>query len=167
MDARPDAARAALDPGMPLRDDELLIVRAFDAPVPLVFRMWEDAFHRTHWWAPRGFACTHFSHEFREGGAWRACFASDADGEQWQRGTYRRIERDRRIAFSFMWENGPAGGVETLITITFAEAHGQTIQTFHQSPFATVTRRDSHVTGWSGLIDRQQAYFEAAAGRDG
>ena len=40
-------------------------------------------------------------------------------------------------------------------------------QTFHQSPFATVTRRDSHVTGWSGLIDRQQAYFEAAAGRDG
>ena len=46
------------------------------------------------------------------------------------------------------------------VTITFAEAHGQTIQTFHQSPFTDVARRDSHITGWSGLLDRQQAYIE-------
>ena len=44
MDARTDtrsgAAERGRDSGMPLRDDELLIVRAFDAPVALVFRMW-------------------------------------------------------------------------------------------------------------------------------
>lgn len=151
----------ARGPGMPLRDDELLIVRVFDAPIPLVFRMWSDPVHRANWWAPKGCRCTHFSHEFREGGAWRACFVSESYGENWQSGVYREIEADRRIVFTFAWEGGPAAGMDTTVTITFAEAHGQTIQTFHQIPFNTVEQRDSHITGWSGLLDRQQAYVEA------
>ncbi len=165
MDPRTEAgagvAERGRDPGMPLRDDELLIVRAFDAPLPLVFRMWEDAVHRANWWAPKGCRCTHFSHEFREGGAWRACFVSETYGENWQGGVYQEIERDRRIVFSFTWDDGPAGGIETTVTITFAESQAQTIQTFHQTPFTNVERRDSHITGWSGLLDRQQAYVEA------
>jgi hypothetical protein len=52
------------------------------------------------------------------------------------------------------------------VTITFAEAHGQTIQTFHQTPFANPERRNSHITGWSGLLDRQQAYVEARSQGD-
>ena len=151
------------DPGMPLRDDELLIVRAFDAPLPLVFRMWEDPVHRAHWWAPKGCRCTHFSHQFREGGAWRGCFLSETQGENWQGGVYQEIDRDRRIVFTFTWDAGPAAAIETVVTVTFAEANGQTIQTFHQTPFANVERRNSHVTGWSGLLDRQQAYVEANA----
>jgi uncharacterized protein YndB with AHSA1/START domain len=160
-EARAGVAERGRDPGMPLRDDELLIVRAFDAPLPLVFRMWEDAVHRANWWAPKGCRCTHFSHEFREGGAWRACFVSETYGENWQGGVYQEIERDRRIVFSFTWDDGPAGGIETTVTITFAESQAQTIQTFHQTPFTNVERRDSHITGWSGLLDRQQAYVEA------
>ncbi len=160
MDARTDL-RAGADPGMPLRDDELLIVRAFDAPLSLVFRMWEDAVHRPHWWAPKGCRTTHFSHDFRVGGAWRAAFVHDTYGENWQGGVYREIERDRRIVFTFTWDSGPAGGVETLATITFGEANGHTLQTFHQTPFNSVERRDSHIMGWSGLLDRQQAYVEA------
>ena len=76
-------------------------------------------------------------------------------------GSYRQIDRDRRIVFTFTWDSGPAGGIETIVTITFGEAHGGTIQTFHQAPFAAVERRDSHIAGWSGLLDRQQAYVEA------
>jgi uncharacterized protein YndB with AHSA1/START domain len=159
MDARTEP-RAGVDPGMPLRDDELLIVRAFDAPLSLVFRMWEDAVHRPHWWAPKGCRCTHFSHDFREGGDWRACFVYGEE-ENWQSGVYREIERDKRIAFTFLWDTGPAGGIETVVTITFAEANGHTIQTFHQTPFANVERRNSHIMGWSGLLDRMQTYLEA------
>lgn len=163
MDARPETRAGVADPGMPLRDDELLIVRAFDAPVPLVFRLWEDPVHRANWWAPKGCRCIHFSHDFREGGKWRAGFVSEDYGENWHEGVYREIERDRRIVFTFTWDEGPAAGIETVITITFAEAHGKAIQTFHQTPFASVERRDSHITGWSGLLDRQQAYVEAKA----
>jgi uncharacterized protein YndB with AHSA1/START domain len=162
MGARTDPDTVA-DRGMPLRDDELLIVRHFDAPVPLVFRMWEDPVHRLNWWAPKGCRCTHFKHDFREGGDWRACFVSEIHGENWQTGAYQEIEPDSRIVFTFTWDSGPAAGIETIITITLAEAHGGTIQTFHQTPFAAVERRDSHVAGWSGLLDRQQTYVETQA----
>ncbi|CAN5833630.1 SRPBCC domain-containing protein [soil metagenome] len=166
MDPRTEVRPPIAGPGLPLRDDELLVIRAFDAPLPLVFRLWEDAVHRAHWWAPKGHRCSHFSHEFREGGAWRACFLSDDGEENWQGGVYREIEPEKRIAFTFMWDGGPAGGVETLVTITLADARGQTIQTFHQTPFASVARRDSHVSGWSGLLDRLQAYAEARGAPD-
>ncbi len=165
-ESRSDGDVRAVDPGLPLREDELPIVRAFEAPVALVFRMWEDAVHRANWWAPRGCRCTHFSHEFREDGPWRACFVSEAYGENWQGGVYKTIERDRRLVFTFTWDGGPAASQETTVTITFSEANGQTIQTFHQTPFTTVERRDSHITGWSGLLDRQQAYVEAKAQGD-
>ena len=160
MDARTEAP-AGLDPGMPLRDDELLLVRHFDAPVALVFRMWADPVHRANWWAPRRCRCIHFSHDFRPGGKWRAGFVSDLYGENWHEGVYGEIEPERRIVFSFIWDSGPAGGVETTVTVTFTEAHEGTIQTLHQTPFKDVERRDSHIGGWSGLLDRQQAYVEA------
>lgn len=161
MDGRVERHTAGLDPGMPLRDDELLIVRHFEAPLPLVFRMWEDPVHRANWWAPKGCRCTHFRHEFRAGGSWRACFVSETHGENWQGGVYRAIDRDRRIKFTFVWDGGPAGGIETSAVVTFAEANGGTIQTFHQTPFTSLERRNSHVAGWSGLFDRQQAYVES------
>lgn len=158
MDARTEIRPA--DTGSPLRDDELYIVRAFAAPLPLVFRMWEDVEHRARWWAPKAFRCTHMKQDFRVGGAWRACIVSQETGESWQGGTFREIERDRRIVFTFAWDAGPSAGVETVVTVTFAERNGMTVQTFHQAPFLNVERRDAHVVGWSQLLDREQAYAE-------
>lgn len=159
MDARPDVAAPLHAASLP--DDELFLVRAIDAPLPLVFRMWEDVEHRARWWGPKGFTCRHLKQDFRPGGAWRACIWSPDTGESWHGGVFREIERDRRIVFTFAWDSGPAGGVDTLITVTFAEEHGVTIQTFHQTPFTSVERRDSHVVGWSQLLDNEQAYVEA------
>lgn len=145
----------------PLADNELFLVRAFDAPIALVFRLWEDPVHRARWWGPKGFTCKHLEQDFRAGGAWRACISSPTAGDSWHGGVFREIERDRRIAFTFTWDAGPAAGVETLVIVTFAEQNGCTLQTFHQTPFTSVERRDSHVVGWSQLLDSQQAYVES------
>lgn len=147
--------------GAPLPDDEIFIVRAFSAPLALVFRLWEDPAHRAPWWGPGASTCTHFGHEFRQGGAWRACITSARYGEQWQGGVYREIERDQRIVFTMAWDLGPASEAESVVTVTFAERKGATIQTFHQTPFATVERRDDHVVTLSLLLDREQAYLES------
>ncbi len=145
----------------PLPDDEIYIVRAFAAPVALVFRLWEDPAHRAPWWGPGASTCTHFAHEFRVGGAWRACIKSAEYGEQWQGGVYREIERDRRIVFTFAWDLAPATEAETLVVVTLAERRGATIQTFHQTPFPTVERRDDHVVTVSLLLDREQAHLQS------
>ena len=41
-----------------LRDDELLIERIFDAPLALVWRLWESSDHMIRWWGPEKFTTT-------------------------------------------------------------------------------------------------------------
>lgn len=160
MDQRTELASLEASP---LRNDELYLVRTINAPPALVFRMWALAEHRARWWAPKGYTCTHLTQDFREDGAWRACITSPKSGDSWQGGVFHEIEPDRRLVFTFLWDVGPAAGVETLVTVTLAENQGMTIQTFHQTPFTAVERRDAHVVGWSLLFDVQQAYVESQA----
>lgn len=155
------AARAS---AKKLNDDELLITRTFNAPVSLVFRIWESREHMMRWLGPEEFTCTHLDLDFRPGGAWRACIAADAYGTSWMGGQFREIETDRRIVYTFAWEDGPdQPGMETLVTVTFEEHDGQTVQYFHQTPFISVEARDSHVSGWNSCFNREQAYVEALA----
>jgi uncharacterized protein YndB with AHSA1/START domain len=142
-----------------LRDDELLITRTFDAPAAVLFALWSEPEHMKRWMGPADFTCPEAKIDFRVGGAYRAMIKSAAHGENWFGGVYREIERNRRLVFTFAWDNeGPSAGLETLVTITFEERDGKTIQTFHQSPFLNVERRDSHIGGWNGAFDKLDAY---------
>ena len=142
-----------------IADNELLIMRTFNAPPSVVFALWTDPEHMKRWMGPANFTCPEAEIDFRVGGAYRVMIRSAEHGENWFGGVYREIEQDKRLVFTFAWDNdGPSAGVETLVTITFEERDGKTVQTFHQRPFLTVERRDSHVGGWSEAFDKQQAY---------
>ena len=53
--------------------------------------------------------------------------------------------------------------MDTVVTVTFTEKNGATVQGFHQTPFSTIEARDSHVGGWNSLINKQQLYIENIA----
>ena len=142
-----------------LDDDELLITRTFDAPASLLFALWSNPEHMKQWMGPANFSCPEAEIDFRVGGAYRAMIKSAEHGENWFGGIYREIEQHRRLVFSFAWDSGPSAGVETLVTITFEERDGKTVQTFHQRPFLNVARRDSHVGGWNQTFDKQLGYI--------
>ena len=144
----------------PIADDELLIIRTFDAPAALVFRIWEDRDHMIRWFGPKEFSCPSLEMDFRPGGAWRACIRSSAGKDSWMGGTYREIIRNKRIVYSFAWDEGSGPTQDTLITVTFEERDGKTTQSFHQTPFASVEARDSHIRGWTQFIDKEQGYAE-------
>jgi uncharacterized protein YndB with AHSA1/START domain len=147
-----------------LADDELLITRTFDAPASLLFALWSKPEHLKRWMGPASYSCPEAQIDFRVGGAYRAMILSPEHGENWFGGVYREIVPNRRLVFTFAWDNdGPSAGVETLITITFEERNGKTVQTFHQRPFINVDRRDSHVRGWTGAFDKLAAYALAAS----
>lgn len=134
---------------------ELEIARTFDAPAALVFSMWSDPEHFAAWIGPEGFTCPVIEMDFREGGAYRALIVSEETGESWFSGVYQEIAPHTRLAFTFTWNNsGPSAGVETLITLTFAEWDGRTTQTFHQAPFLDDERRDSHRGGWTSAFEK-------------
>src|SRR5687767_3282065 len=48
----------------------LEIVRTFEAPRPLLFRLWADPAHRVRWWGPEGYGLSHCEVDFRVGGVW-------------------------------------------------------------------------------------------------
>lgn len=147
-----------------LANDELLITRAFDAPASVLFALWSEPEHMKRWMGPENFSCPEAEIDFRVGGAYRAMIKSAENGENWFGGVYREIVKNKRLVFTFTWDNdGPSAGVETLVTITFEERGGKTVQTFHQKPFQTIERRDSHVGGWTGAFDKLGAYAAKVA----
>ena len=146
-----------------LRDDELLIERSFDAPPALVFRLWAERDHVMRWWGPEEFTTTELDWALAPGRPWRGAMASKQYGVSRFGGVIREVERDRRIVFTFQWDSGPEEHRETLVTVTFAERDGKTLQRFHQAPFDSVESRDSHVGGWNSLFNRQQLYVENTA----
>ncbi len=142
-----------------LADDELLITRDFDAPASLLFTLWSDPVHFRNWMGPEDFDCPEAEIDFRVGGKYRGMIRSKDHGDSWFGGEYREIECPTRLVFTWKWDTGPSGEVETLVTITFrGHDSGRTTMTFHQTPFISVERRDAHIGGWNSLFNKLGAY---------
>jgi uncharacterized protein YndB with AHSA1/START domain len=146
-----------------LRDDELRIEREFNAPVRLVFRLWESRDHVLRWWGPEKFTAVEFDWALTPGRPWRGAMTSKQYGLSRFGGVIREVEPNKRIVFTFKWDDASGYDRDTLVTVTFAESDGNTIQTFHQAPFSSVAIRDSHVGGWNSLFNKQQIYVENIA----
>lgn len=139
----------------------LEIVRLFDAPQDLVFKVWSSAEHVARWLGPKDFTCGSCKIDFRPGGVWRASIRSADGNEYWFNVVYREIAPPNRIAFSFRWEQGDE--LDSEITVTFAPEGDKTRMTFVQTPFKSVESRDSHNGGWSECFDKLVAYAEQVA----
>jgi uncharacterized protein YndB with AHSA1/START domain len=146
-----------------LREDELVIEREFTAPVPLVFRLWESRDHMLRWWGPEKFTAIELDWELTPGRPWRGAMTSTQYGLSRFGGVIREVEKNKRIVFTFKWDEDSGQYCDTLITVTIAEKEGNTVQTFHQAPFSSVAIRDSHVGGWNSLFNKQQVYVENIA----
>jgi uncharacterized protein YndB with AHSA1/START domain len=144
-------------------NDELLIEREFDAPPALVFRLWESRDHMLRWWGPEEFTTIELDWELAPGRAWRGAMTSRQYGLSKFGGVIREVEKNRRIVFTFQWDEDSGRDLDTVVTVTFADKDGKTIQTFHQTPFSTVAIRDSHIGGWNSLFNKQQLYVENIA----
>jgi uncharacterized protein YndB with AHSA1/START domain len=139
---------------------ELVITRAFDAPRPLVFKVWTRPEHLVRWWGPRGYTTPSCKMDVRPGGAWRLCMRSPEGTLHWLQCVYREVVEPERLAFSWAWEDADGKpGHETLVTVTFAEQDGKTRLIVHQAVFESDTARDRHHEGWSGSLDRLEDYL--------
>ena len=137
------------------RQRELVINRVFDAPRELVFKVWTDPKHLAQWWGPRDYPASEISADVRPGGKYRHCLNSSAgDMSLWLKGEFREIVPPEKLVFTFSWEEEGERGLETLVTITFADEGGKTRMLFRQSPFQSDVECDGHRLGWSSSFQR-------------
>lgn len=143
---------------------ELLIERKFSAPAALVFRLWQSRDHMLRWWGPEEFTAIELDWELAPDRPWHGAMTSKQYGLSRFGGVIREVEADKRIVFTFRWDDEDSEfNRETLVTVTFAESNGHTVQTFHQAPFSSEAICDSHAGGWNSLFNKQQIYVENIA----
>ena len=114
-------------------DEEILIVREFDAPRHLVYRAYTEPDLVKRWWHANRGEVTIAEIDLRVGGKWRSVMVTDDGTEVGFHGEYREIVPNERLVSTETFEGLPEGVSEedgtTLNTVTFAETEGRTLVT--------------------------------------
>lgn len=107
------------------KDNELRLVRVFDAPVKLVWEAWTEDKHVSKWYGPRGFTYTTKSKEICPGGRW-VFTMHGPDGVDYPNiTTYHEVEKYKRLVYDH-GANEERGALFR-VTVTFEEFKGKTV----------------------------------------
>ena len=143
---------------------ELVITRIFDAPRPLVFKLWTEPEHLVRWWGPRGFTPISGRMDVRQGSRWSRLMRSPDGSVIRKHGVYRELVAPERLVLTYITDDA-AGipGPETLVTVTFTDLDGKTRLTLYQAAFQSAAVRDDHARGWTGALERFAQHLLANA----
>src|SRR3954451_5718015 len=103
-------------------DTEILMVREFDAPRPLVYAAYTTPELVRRWWAGRRGRVTHAEIDLRVGGRWRYVMLADGGFEVAFHGEYQEIVPDERLVNTEIFEGAPPEAGAAVVTCSFEDA---------------------------------------------
>jgi uncharacterized protein YndB with AHSA1/START domain len=123
--------------------------REIAAPAEDLFDAWLDARSLRSWFRPCG-GETRAETDPRVGGTFRIVMVDDESSIA-HTGTYREIDRPRRLVFT--WSSPATRFRESIVTVTFQPSpDGSTVVQIHQAGLPDEEARTSHQTGWSDVL---------------
>ena len=128
----------------------LRLEREFAAPPERVYAAWTDPRVMARWLGPDGVPCAACEIDLRPGGRYRAGIRVASGGEHWVGGEYREIVPNRRLVFTWVWEQVDSPGQEMLVTVEFRPHGSGTRMLFVQTNFASEESCRNHEKGWTG-----------------
>ncbi len=121
---------------------EITIIREFDAPRELVFKVFTDPKLIPQWWGPRSLSTEVDRMDVRPGGQWRF-INRDAEGKEYAfHGVYHEVVAPERIIDTFEFEELPEKGHVALETMKLEDLPGGRTRFTVQSVFQSVADRD-------------------------
>ena len=135
----------------------LTIKRKLNAPPAKVYAAWTDPQKITCWWGPEGAQTLRAETDARVGGRFRVVFRTSGGEEHDVSGVYREVLPDAKLVFTWAWRTMPER--ESLVTLTFKRDGDGTLLTLLHEQFFDETARDNHRTGWTGALDKLEAYL--------
>jgi len=145
-------------------DEQILIMREFDAPKHLVYEAWTTPELVKRWWSARRGEVTLAEIDLRVGGKWRYVMVTEDGLEVGFHGEYREIVPNERIVSTEAYEGIPDAEAEAAVnTLTLTEVDGRTTLTVlvqHRNKEG----RDAHIDSGmeSGLQDAMDLLEEVA-----
>lgn len=125
-------------------DQELFIIREFDAPRELVFRAYTEAELYEQWVGPDDLTMTVEKMDAFDGGSYR--FLHERDGHVYAfHGVYHEVLSPERIIGTFEFDGLPEKGHVIMGTTKFEDLGGGRSRLVHQSVFQSVQDRDGMI----------------------
>jgi uncharacterized protein YndB with AHSA1/START domain len=107
-------------------DEEILIVREFDAPKHLVYRAYTTPELVSRWWPGKRGEMQSCEIDLRVGGQWRYVMRTPDGHEVAFHGEFSEVVENERLANTEVYEGAPPGVMPALVMVTFEEADGRT-----------------------------------------
>jgi uncharacterized protein YndB with AHSA1/START domain len=126
------------------------VSREIAAPAEELFDAWLDAESLASWLKPAGIRETRAETDPRVGGTFRFVMVDD-DSSLVHTGTYREIDRPRRLVFT--WASPATQFRDSIVTVTFeALSNTSTRIEINQVGLPDEEARASHHAGWSDAL---------------
>jgi uncharacterized protein YndB with AHSA1/START domain len=130
----------------------LRMERTYEAPAERVFDAWTSEEVMRRWWhADRDWETPVAEVDLRVGGAVRVVMRNPETGDEYGGGGfYTEIDRPRRLAFTWVWDDDDR---RQLIELDFEESGSGTIVRFSHRDLWSEEAVRSHEDGWGGAFD--------------
>ncbi|MGH2712993.1 MAG: SRPBCC family protein [Thermoleophilaceae bacterium] len=124
--------------------------REIPAPAEELFDAWLDPQSLASWFRPAGSRETRAETDPRVGGEFRIVMVDDKSSIV-HSGTYREIDRPRRLVFT--WSSPATGFRDSIVTVTFEpSSSGSTVVGIHQIGLPDEKAQASHHEGWTDIL---------------
>jgi uncharacterized protein YndB with AHSA1/START domain len=140
-------------------EQELVLIRVFDAPRELVFKAWTDPKRVAQWWGPHGFTNPVCDLDARPGSAIRIHMRGPDGTVYPMTGVYQEVLEPERLVFtSAALDESGNPMFEVLTTVTFAEQGGKTKQTLVARVIKSSAKAAPYLAGmkagWTQSLER-------------
>jgi len=156
-------------------DDDLVIIRVFEAPRELVWKAWTEPDRIKRWWGPKVFTAPSIELDLRVGGRYLYCMRGPDGKDYWSTGVFKEIDAPRSYVAtdSFADEKGnvvpstyygmdPGFPLEVRFTVKFDDLGGKTKMTLRHGIPPSSRDREMARQGWNESLDKLAAYLSSA-----
>ncbi|MDP6603568.1 MAG: SRPBCC domain-containing protein [Rhodospirillales bacterium] len=131
----------------------LRLIRTFQTPREAVFDAFTKPDELAKWWGPKGMTTPVAEIDLRVGGAYRFDMAEPGGNIHRLTGVFREVQRPQKLVYTWIWEQGDMAGVESLVTIDFADLGAATELTLTHELLPSERACELHEQGWTSSFD--------------
>ena len=137
----------------------LEIRRFIKAPRDRVYAAWTDPEQLKQWFGPEKVQTRDLVADARPGGIFR-WHLTDSEGERMTcRGEYRELQPDRKIVFTWQWEDDEDWKSHvSIVTVELSDADGGTELRLIHEQLPNEQSRDGHTGGWNSALDKLEKF---------
>ena len=140
-----------------LAKPSLTLKRRLKAPPEKVYAAWTDATQLARWFGPAKITMVRAEADARVGGRYRIVMRTEDGEEHDVSGIYREVVPNQKLVFSWAWRSTPER--ESLVTVGLKADGDGTWLTLTHEQFFDDEARQRHEHGWTGTLDKLEAYF--------